>query len=300
MLLPVDDFESATVTTTKWTISDNTGGTNRWGRTLCDKHLGNYSAGAVAGGSAALTCTDTYPDNYRTDLVRATCDNLTMWNTASLVAWIQVSCENMIGTTKTDYLSFTYPNDAGTALVGPTYYGTISTWTMVNIDMTNWPGIGDLTTRSCMQLDVIFLSDTSAHYPFGARVDDIAMGVSTAGGPNSCVSDATTLCLHSNRFKVKASYVAGGIPGQGQAVKLTGADDSGYFWFFDAANMEVVAKIANFCSGAHGEYGFYVSGLTDVQVTVSVTDTRTMTTWQKVNPDGVNFCKDAHGGFICP
>jgi glycine cleavage system aminomethyltransferase T len=99
---------------------------------------------------------------------------------------------------------------------------------------------------------------------------------------------------------VKADYVAGGSPGQGQAVKLTGADDSGYFWFFSAANMEIVAKIASFCSGSTGEHGFYVSGLTDVAVTVTVTDMQTGSTWQKINPAGNNFCKDAHGGYPCP
>jgi len=136
-------------------------------------------------------------------------------------------------------------------------------------------------------------------------VQIVASGGGGGGGGGGgsftpCVSDATTLCLHSNRFKVTASYVAGGTPGQGKAVKLAGADDSGYFWFFDASNMEIVAKIASFCSGSSGNYGFYVSGLTDVQVDVTLTDMKDGTIWHKLNPAGANFCKDAQGGFSCP
>jgi hypothetical protein len=122
-------------------------------------------------------------------------------------------------------------------------------------------------------------------------------GGGSTGGP--CTPDAQTLCLHSSRFKVTVSYVAGGTPGNGNAVKLPGTDDSGYFWFFDPNNMEVVAKIASFCSSS-GQYGFYVNGLTDLQLDVTLTDTKDGTVWHKVNTNGTNMCKDARGGLTCP
>jgi hypothetical protein len=294
-----DDFETGL---SAWTTYDNTTGAHKWGQTACDKHAGSHAAGILAGGSAYTSyCTEQYPDNYRTDLIRASCDNVTGAAVATLDLWIQVNCQGMNGSTKTDYLGVTYMNDAGTAMNGPAYLGTTGTWTHLNLDMSDWPGIGNLTAKSCRPLDLLFISDGSTHYAYGARVDDVSVMVSTGGGPASCVSDATTLCLHSNRFRVTADYVQAGAPGHGQAVKLAGADDSGYFWFFDPKNMEVVAKIASFCTGGSGgEYGFYVSGLTDLQVNVTVTDTTTGQTWTKNNPNGASFCKDATGGFHCP
>ncbi len=295
-----DDFETAN---SSWNITDNTGGAHKWGRTTCDQNGGSYSAAVLAGGSAYThLCTEQYPDSYRTDMVRAACDNVSGAATAWFDAYIQVNADNWVGSTKTDYLGITYPNDAGSALYGPAYFGSIASWFHVNIDMTNWPGLGDMTARSCRKLDLLFVSDAASHHTYGARIDDISVGIATAGGvPDTCSPNATTLCLHANRFRVTAEYWGvDGNPARGQAVKLTGADDSGYFWFFDAANMEIGAKIASFCSGGSGQYGFYVSGLTDVQVIVSVTDTKDGTTWHHDNAAGQNFCKDAVGGFSCP
>jgi hypothetical protein len=63
------------------------------------------------------------------------------------------------------------------------------------------------------------------------------------------------------------------------------SDDSGYFWFFDPGNAEVMFKVINACSLNHA-YWFYAGGLTNVQVTITVTDTRTGATKTYTNLKG--------------
>ncbi len=62
------------------------------------------------------------------------------------------------------------------------------------------------------------------------------------GAPGACVANATTLCLNDARFRVSVYYATdAGESGAGMAMPLTG--DSGYFWFFNADNIELVVKV---------------------------------------------------------
>jgi hypothetical protein len=100
------------------------------------------------------------------------------------------------------------------------------------------------------------------------RYDDVFFGV--AGGGATCVADATTLCLRGGRFRVTAGWVTGlGTSGPAFAVPLTA--DTGYFWFFDAANVEVVVKVLDGC-GVTDHFWVYAGGLTDLGITMTVTD----------------------------
>ncbi len=90
-----------------------------------------------------------------------------------------------------------------------------------------------------------------------------------------CAADSTTLCLNGGRFRIRASYrTAAGATGSGQAHALTG--DSGYFWFFDDANVELVIKVLDACGlPAFQNFWVFATGLTNVEVTLSVLDTAT-------------------------
>jgi hypothetical protein len=115
----------------------------------------------------------------------------------------------------------------------------------------------------------------------------------------TCTPDSTTLCLYSNRFQVRATYLDyGNNSGSGHAVSLT--SDTGYFWFFNSANVEAVGKIVNFCSGSTGNYGYYAGGLTDVGVSMTVTDTVTGTTKTFTNNRGNKFNMISASYFTCP
>jgi hypothetical protein len=89
----------------------------------------------------------------------------------------------------------------------------------------------------------------------------------------ACAANATTLCLNGGRFRVTANWTASGrSTGHGHAAALT--SNSGYFWFFDAANIETVVKVLDGCS-ANQHHWVFAAGLTNVEVTTTVTDTYT-------------------------
>jgi hypothetical protein len=77
-----------------------------------------------------------------------------------------------------------------------------------------------------------------------------------------------------------------GRSGPGRAVALTG--DTGYFTFFDAANVEVLVKVLNGC-GLNSRYWTFAGGLTDVNVILTVTDTQTGSVQTYTNPQGTPF-----------
>jgi uncharacterized delta-60 repeat protein len=89
-------------------------------------------------------------------------------------------------------------------------------------------------------------------------------------GPGSCGPGS---CLHG-RFRVEASWRTATRSGRGHEVALT--DWSGYFWFFAPDNVELVFKILDACSLPRSR-GFWVfaAGLTDQEVSFTVTDVRT-------------------------
>jgi len=107
------------------------------------------------------------------------------------------------------------------------------------------------------------------------------------GSPGFCVPGDTNLCLSSSRFRVDMTWrTRDGRTGQGHAVSLTG--DTGYFWFFDASNVEAVVKVLDACS-INQKAWVYAGGLTDVQTELTVTDTRTGAIRTYRNPQGSPF-----------
>ena len=141
------------------------------------------------------------------------------------------------------------------------------------------------------------LSD-SGHILYAAT----SLGVYTlagAGGPGTCTPDDQTLCLDDARFRVTATWTKpDASSGQGQAVALTG--DTGYFWFFDSTNVEVIVKVLEAC-GVNGYRWVFASGLTNVQVNLTVTDVVTGTTNTYKNPQSTAFqaVQDTKA-FACP
>ena len=114
----------------------------------------------------------------------------------------------------------------------------------------------------------------------GANVFSKAVVV-TAGGPVACVADAFTHCLSNGRFRVTAQWTKpDSTSGPGNAVPLT--PDSGYFWFFDATNIELITKVLNACGG-NGYIWVFGAGLTNVKVVVDVLDTSTGVSEEYVN-----------------
>ena len=89
----------------------------------------------------------------------------------------------------------------------------------------------------------------------------------------SCIATPTQLCLNNKRFRVEVSWRDfSGNTGVGMAAPLT--DDTGTFWFFDAQNVELVIKALD-GRGINGKYWVYYGALSNVEYTITVTDTAT-------------------------
>ena len=102
------------------------------------------------------------------------------------------------------------------------------------------------------------------------------------------ITDPYTLLLDNGRFAIQAAWssAAQATSGFGTATALTA--DTGYFWFFSPSNTEVVIKVLNACS-IDGHFWIFGSGLTNLGVVLTVTDTQSGTVMTYTNSDGSAF-----------
>ncbi|HEX7183923.1 MAG TPA: vanadium-dependent haloperoxidase [Thermoanaerobaculia bacterium] len=117
--------------------------------------------------------------------------------------------------------------------------------------------------------------------------------------PSACSADPTTLCLDEGRFKVQARWNTGTASGPAQVVSQS--DQSGQFYFFDTANTELTVKVLNAC-GSSDRFWVFASGLTNVEVLITVTDTHAGRIRQYFNPRGQAFApvQDVSAFATCP
>lgn len=117
----------------------------------------------------------------------------------------------------------------------------------------------------------------------------------TTGG--SCEPSDTVLCLVDNRFRVEVTWDnSARIPGnQGlgrvRSVETVEGDDTGFFWFFQEENIELVVKILD-ARVINDRFWVFYGGLSDVEYDITVTDTATGNMLPFFNQAG-DFCGDA-------
>jgi hypothetical protein len=160
----------------------------------------------------------------------------------------------------------------------------------------------EVTDREVSALSVALADDGSGAVAFlSGEEDEIHYRrFTTELVSGSCSPSPTVLCLNNNRFRVTAAWrTSGGTSGNGQAVPLT--SDTGYFWFFGAENVEVILKVLNGCP-VNQRYWVFASGLTDVNVEMTVIDTRTGSRRVYRNPQGTAFqpIQDTNAFATCP
>jgi hypothetical protein len=126
---------------------------------------------------------------------------------------------------------------------------------------------------------------------------DYLVPLGTAG--EACVANGTTLCLAEGRFEVQASWRTADAAGIATASAL--GTDSGYFTFFNPNNVELTVKVLDACS-LSDTFWVFASGLTNVEVLLTVTDTETGARRQYFNTQGETFApvQDTAAFFTCP
>ncbi len=136
-------------------------------------------------------------------------------------------------------------------------------------------------------LDAVFAGLATAELPT-AEETSLPGAISDGDSPASCVPGFSTLCLTGGRFAVQAQWDTGSQSGEAQAIQLT--EDTGYFWFFSPDNVEAVVKVLDACNlDPFNNIWVFAAGLTDVRVTLQVTDTATGDVREWINPQGTAF-----------
>ncbi|MEM7585589.1 MAG: carboxypeptidase-like regulatory domain-containing protein [Acidobacteriota bacterium] len=100
---------------------------------------------------------------------------------------------------------------------------------------------------------------------------DAPMIVPPPKSPAAC-GEPDGLCL-GDRFRVDVAWQTGDA--DGPAIPQTLTADSGYFTFFSPDNLEMVIKVLDACQPPFERFWVFAAGLTDVGVTMTVTDTAT-------------------------
>ncbi|MCP4659696.1 MAG: matrixin family metalloprotease [bacterium] len=110
-------------------------------------------------------------------------------------------------------------------------------------------------------------------------VEPILTKTAGAGTAGSCSSSAQTLCLLEDRFAVEVDWLdpdhdgSGGVSETaGQAV--AGTDNTGFFWFSDLRELEIVLKVLD-GRGLNEHFWVFYGGLCELEYSVTVTDTVT-------------------------
>jgi hypothetical protein len=124
----------------------------------------------------------------------------------------------------------------------------------------------------------------------------------TLGGvitPLPCAPGSNTICLNGGRFQVRATWLSATASGTGTPVQLT--DTTGHFWFFSPDNVEVFVKVVRGCA-FNSRFWVFAGGMTNVQVTLTVTDTQTGEVKTYVNPFNTPFApiQDTAAFAGCP
>ena len=105
-------------------------------------------------------------------------------------------------------------------------------------------------------------------------------------GDGGCVPGPTVLCVGNGRFRVDVTWKDfQGNTGPGTIVADAVSEDSGLFWFFAPENWELLVKVLDGCA-VNGHHWVFAAATTNVEYTLTVTDTETDQAWSWRNPLG--------------
>ncbi len=175
------------------------------------------------------------------------------------------------------------------------FYGALS-------DVEYWISVKDTVSGAVKEYHnpagrICGQADTAAFAPLPAPpvAGDLATlapaaALPAVGAVAACTSDARTLCLQGGRFRARVAFSDHAhVAGDGHPVPATA--ESGRFWFFAAANIELVLKVLD-GRGTNGHWWVLWGGLSDVAYDITVSDLVAGKTRVYHNVEG-NFCGGA-------
>lgn len=254
---------------------------------------------------------------------------------AAFEAWVNAGGTMIVTCDESNYdticSQFGHPATAGSPSINPivpTAAGANSPLfrgpfgTVASINMSGTQGAFTVTTGATVlahdstsptPLPTVLLHNYGAgRVIFMADVDLIADGASsgatiTTGNDKFlgnlfayvAACSGSGMCLGGSRFGVTADWATPTSSGHGTAVALT--EDTGYFWFFSSSNVEMVVKALDGCA-ITGHKWVFAGGLTNVNVTLTVTDFATGAIKTYINPQSTAFqpIQDTGAFATCP
>jgi hypothetical protein len=162
------------------------------------------------------------------------------------------------------------------------FYGALSN---VNYTLTLTDTVtGAVNAYVNPQGQLASVADTSAFLGTGEAppVPPVAGPPPPAPSPGPCVATSRALCLEG-RFRVVVSWRDPTAAGMGTVAPLTG--DTGYLWFFNASEVDLVVKILD-GRAINGDFWVFYGALSNVEYTIKITDTQSGRTKTYVNPQG--------------
>lgn len=113
-----------------------------------------------------------------------------------------------------------------------------------------------------------------------AEPTDVVPNSGSVSGP-----EATAALIQDGRFRVSVDWQGYAGDGGAALVSELGTEDSALFYFIDPENLEILVKVIDACD-FNDHYWVFYAAATDVELTVTVTDTRYGATKQYFNPLG--------------
>jgi PKD repeat protein len=213
-----------------------------WEVTTCAAHSGSRSADGVRGGTvgSTLSCTDGYPLNVDNWIDDGQCENFQGASEAWLDLYVFLDCSSA----GSDGFSLYYTG-SDQHLYGYGYTGNVGSWFHLIFDLRHWYKLGDLTSRDCNKLSLLFESDEAGIQGTGVRVDDIRI----QAGPISGLSCSAVASSLSGPAPLTVNFTA----------NVSGASGTPTYdwWFSDGASASTPNVTHTFTS--QGEYSAELS-----------------------------------------
>lgn len=117
-----------------------------------------------------------------------------------------------------------------------------------------------------------------------------------------CAPSPTSTCLTNDRFKVRTKWRTQFGTRNAANVVPFGSDDSGLFYFFNSNNWEMLLKVLNACDLNPPRFWVFAAATTNVEYTITVTDTEEQRVKTYFNPLGnpAQPVQDTSAFATCP